>query len=168
MKNEAPISDHDGMGQQHPGGQGILSSRRDSPPELETEQQQGEPGVPFRRRNSSPEPTNKISLAFSNYAHVEIFRTGIGKNRNYEFEYWGTNYIWLRRRGDSQSGTAASDSLCKSCSRDITLAHIKVQESDEHDIRAGHSAGGWIPRALMRITDEEVINPKTGTNDLPE
>jgi len=86
MKTEVPILDHDGTGQQHHGGQGIPSSRRDSPPELVAEQQQGELGVPFRRRNSSPEPTTKISLAFSNYAHVEISRTGIGKNRNYEFE----------------------------------------------------------------------------------
>lgn len=81
--------DHDGMGQQHHGGQGMPSSRRDSSPELVMEQQQGKSGVSSRRRNSSPEPTNKISLAFSNYALVEISRTGIGKNRKYEFEYWG-------------------------------------------------------------------------------
>lgn len=232
MKNEGPILDHDGLGQQHHEKQGILSSRRDPSPELKPEQQQGkpgvpskrrdpstelkteqqqgepdvpssrrdpspelkteqqqeepgvpssrrdsspelkteqrEPGVPSRRRNSSPEPTNKISLAFSNYAHVEMSRTGIGRNRRYEFEYWGTNYIWVRKRGDSQSGTAPSYSLCKSYSRDIILAHIKVQETDEYDIRAGHSAGGWIPRALMRITDDEIISPRTGTNDLPE
>jgi hypothetical protein len=93
MKFEVPILDHDGMGQQHHGGLGTPSNRRDSSPELVTEQQQGELGVPSRRRNTSPEPTNKVSLAFSNYAHVEISRTGIGKNRNYEFEYWGTNYI---------------------------------------------------------------------------
>jgi len=142
MRTEVPILDHDGMGQQHHGGQGISSSRRDSPPELVTEQQQGELGVPFRRRNSSPEPTNRISLAFSNYAHVEISRVGIGKNRNYEFEYWGTKYIWSRRQGNSQSETAVSYSLCKASSRDLILAHIKVQETDEHDIRAGHSAGG--------------------------
>lgn len=76
--------------------------------------------------------------------------------------------MWIKKRVDSQSGTAASYSLCKSSSKDPILAYIKVQQTDEYEIRAGHSAGRWIPRTLMRITDKEVINPKTGTNDLPE
>lgn len=131
MNTEAPTLDHDGLGQQHHREQGLSSSRRDSSPKLVTGHQQGNPGGRSRRRNSSPEPTNKISLAFSDYALVEISRTGIGKNRNYGIEHLGTHYIWFRKRGDPQSGTAASYSLCRSSSRDIIHAHIRVQETDE-------------------------------------
>ena len=124
--------------------------------------------VPSERRESSPESTNKISMAFSTCAMVDIYRTGFGKNKRYEFEYWGTSYIWSRRSGDPQSNTATSYSLYKSSSKNITLAHIRVQQSDELEIRAGHPAGGWIPRALMRITDEQVISPENKGKDLPE
>ena len=162
MNREAPSTDQHNCEEQDTASDHGYSSAKSG-----IKQQHREQSVSSSSRNYSPEPTNTISMVFSNYALVEISRTGYGKNRNYEFEYWGTNYVWARKRGVVHSGIA-SYSLCKSSSRDKILAHIKVQEFDEFEIRAGHSAGGWIPRALMRITDEEIINLQSSRNDLPE
>ena len=160
------IIHRDGIVQQLHVGHDLYSSRTNPLPDSATKKQQ-EQSVPSKQRYSSPEPTKKISMEFSDYAVAEIYRTGFGVNRRYEFEYWGTKYIWSRRGGNSQIETAASYSLSRWSSRDIVIAHIRVQQTDEFEIRAGHSAGGWIPRALMRLTDEQVISGENKMGDLP-
>ena len=109
-----------------------------------------------RRTSSSPEPTNHIAIDFSDHTHVELSRTGIGRVRNYDFEYWGSKYRWRRTRRKRESlGTELRYSL-RSPPQEQVLAHISIEESLESQQVPNKAKRDWIPQARMRITDKEI------------
>lgn len=99
--------------------------------------------------------TAPIKLEFSNYAQVDVKRAGTRARARYEFDYWGTHYVWRRvTRKDTPSPTFH---LTRAGGGDEVVAYIVpaslsgAQEAEER------RRGGWVPPCSMWIADEKIV-----------
>ncbi|KAG8531552.1 uncharacterized protein KY384_003182 [Bacidia gigantensis] len=86
-------------------------------------------------------PSNTIKIEFSNYAHLEVRRTGAKSNKRYEFEYWGTKYAWRRaamRRGNFSGISYHLDDV----NRSKSIAHIVPVPLSTSEARDEAAKGG--------------------------
>ena len=108
--------------------------------------------------------TDVTRLEFSNYAQVDIKRTGVKNGKRYEFEYWGIRYAWRRTLWGDTQPKKVSYHLTKT-GHDGTLAHIVALTLTDAQMEEERSKGGWIPPCSMWIDDESVVK---GPKDLAE
>ena len=64
-----------------------------------------------------------LSLDFSNYAHVDVTRSGLKSSKRYDFYYWGNHYVWRRTIKSCGTTKEASYHLIDMKS-DAAIAHI--------------------------------------------
>ncbi|KAI9370634.1 hypothetical protein BJX61DRAFT_81496 [Aspergillus egyptiacus] len=96
--------------------------------------------------------TDNIMLEFSNYAHVELRRRGVGMTKRYEYEYWGTKYQWRcesHTEGDLREVSYHLINMCAS----KKIAHIVPEILTPLEAIEEESKGGWIPPSSMWISD---------------
>jgi len=105
-------------------------------------------------------PTNTTKLEFSNYAQVDVKRRGTKNHKRYEFEYWGSNYVWKRSYTKGSAGKSISFHLIKDDSGP-PIAHIVPELRSPSQISAEEEAGGWVPPCSMWISDEKVLSALT-------
>ena len=137
-------------------------------------------GVPLKRHDSgyhSIEETRKdalpslseqtswtTSLEFSNYAHLEIRKRGLGRLKHYDFEFWGGKYSWKPRKTRSARGPKVSLHLYRSSSSrpvaHITSDILTLRETYEEKLK-----GGWVPPCSMWISDRSLLD---GLTDIAE
>jgi len=110
-------------------------------------------------------PTNSIQLEFSNYAHVDVKRRGVKASKQYEFEFWGTNYQWKREIQREGKHTETSYYLVNATTS-RPVAYIRPQHLSQADIREEEALGGWIPPCLMWISDSSVLGGLTDVADV--
>lgn len=107
---------------------------------------------------------NSIKLEFSNYAQVEVRRTGVKSSKRYEFEYWGSSYSWRRMVRKHGHATSVSYKLTKSgCDR--ALAHIVSSTLTPMQAEEERQAGRWISPCSMWLADDDVTQ---GQKDVAE
>ncbi|PIA93097.1 hypothetical protein CB0940_04191 [Cercospora beticola] len=109
--------------------------------------------------------TNSIKLEFSNYAQVEIRRTGVKGSKRYEFEYWGVSYAWRRATRRDMEGSPTSYTLTKAGS-ERSLAHIITAALTPAQIEEERRQGGWIPPCGMRLEDESLVRGQKDVADV--
>lgn len=103
------------------------------------------------------QPTSKIALEFSNYAHVDVKRRGTKASKRYDFDYWGTNYFWrrmIKKDGESREVSYHLVNGNTTC----TIAHIVPEPMTPRQAEEEAAKGGWIPSCSMWISDHEVLN----------
>jgi hypothetical protein len=105
----------------------------------------------YQRLTSTTAP---VKLEFSNYAQVEVKRSGSLKHRRCEFDYWGARYSW--RRVTRRDGPSPSFHLLRSGSEHavayiVPCALTKAQEMHEQ------SRGNWVPPCTMWIADDTIV-----------
>jgi len=105
-------------------------------------------------------PTNTTKLEFSNYAQVDVKRCGTKNHKRYEFEYWGSNYVWKRSYTKGSAGKSISFHLIKDDSGP-PIAHIVPELRSPSQISAEEEAGGWVPPCSMWISYEKVLSALT-------
>ncbi|KAL8932626.1 MAG: hypothetical protein Q9216_006752 [Gyalolechia sp. 2 TL-2023] len=110
-------------------------------------------------------PTNTTQLEFSNYAHLDVKRRGAKTSKRYEFEYWGTRYLWKRvavRMGHfKEVSYHLVDTDTTATVAHIVPATMTTSESQEEEAR-----GGWIPPCMMWISDAKILNGLTDVADV--
>lgn len=109
-------------------------------------------------------PTNTTKLEFSNYAQVEVKRRGSKSTKRWEFEYWGSNYVWNRVIKKDGTGKEISFQLCRGDSQPI--ARIVPDLRDKKQIREEVRNGGWGPPCSMWIHDQSVVEALTDVADV--
>lgn len=112
----------------------------------------------------TPIPTNTTKLEFSNYAQLEVKRRGTKSGKRYEFEHWGSNYVWRRIVKTDGEGKEISYHLYHD-GNDRSLAHIRPEIMDAEHEREERSKGGWVPPCYMRITDETLLRSNTDISE---
>ena len=110
-------------------------------------------------------PTNNIKLEFSNYAQVNIKRTGVAGNKRYEFEYWGVDYAWKRVSHKDRGSKGTSYHLTRTGS-DQVLAYIKPVPLTHRQVEEERNKGGWIPPCSMWIADERICRSQKDVADV--
>jgi hypothetical protein len=111
------------------------------------------------------QPTSKITLEFSNYAHVDVKRRGAKASKRYDFDYWGTNYFWRRVIKKDGETREVSYHLVNGNTTQ-TVAHIVPEPMTPGQIEEEAAKGGWIPPCSMWISDDEILNG--GLTDVAE
>ena len=106
-----------------------------------------------------------VKLEFSNYAQVDVKRTGVKGSKRYDFEYWGVPYSWRR--------IVRKDAGCKGISYHLTRAGIEnvlayiapspMTNSRHHD---EEKKGGWVPPCTMWLADEKVVQGQKDAVDV--
>jgi len=114
----------------------------------------------YQRITSTTAP---VKLEFSNYAQVEVKRSGSLKHRRCEFDYWGARYSW--RRVTRSDGASPSFHLLRSGSEHavayiVPCALTKMQEMQER------SRGNWVPPCTMWIADDTIIAAQKDISDV--
>lgn len=104
-------------------------------------------------------PTKTTRLEFSNYAQVDVKRQGAKGNKRYEFEYWGTKYVWKRLVYQTSSSEAVSYHLRRAGDERI-LAHIEPSPMSGCEIHQERLKGGWIPPCEMWINDKHILSDR--------
>ncbi|KAL6244252.1 hypothetical protein RBB50_008494 [Rhinocladiella similis] len=100
-------------------------------------------------------PTDTIRIEFSNYAQVELNRSGRGDGKLYDFEYWGEQYTW--RQNVYQDGTESVFSFeMVNLNTGACIAHITPDRLSSKQARKEAAQGGWVPPCSMRILEKEV------------
>ena len=110
-------------------------------------------------------PTNTIKLEFSNYAQVDVKRTGVKGSKRHEFEYWGVNYAWKRVSRKDRGFKETSYHLTKAGS-DRVLAYIMPARLTSQQADEERNKGGWIPPCSMQIADEQIIRSQKDVSDV--
>ena len=140
-------------------GYGSLTSRKS----VEAEKDSTLPTLPSGR-SSSPIPTNTIKLEFSNYSQVEVRRRGTKGSKRYEFEYWGTAYVWRRIIERSPSSVRVLYHLYRGKETRI-LARIEPRSLSIFQVREEHKKGGWVPPCDMSIDDDQILRDQNETSE---
>lgn len=107
--------------------------------------------------------TNTTLLEFSNYAHLEIRRQGAKASERYEFEYWGTKYVWKRIAVASGNFKEISYHLCNT-KTSASLAHIVPVPQSSSELQEEVAKGGWVPPCALML-EESVMGD---SSDLAE
>jgi hypothetical protein len=101
-------------------------------------------------------PTNTIRLEFSNYALVEIHATGTKSSKQYDFEYWGSQYYWKRQVRRDGHFKAISYHLINATSNEA-MAHITPEPLTQLQAIEEEYKGGWVPPCSLFITDQKAF-----------
>jgi hypothetical protein len=102
-------------------------------------------------------PTNTIRLEFSNYALVEVHATGTKSSKEYEFEYWGTQYYWKRQVRRDGHFKSTSYHLINTTSNE-PIAHITPEPLTRQQAMEEEYKGGWVPPCSLFITDPNAFS----------
>jgi hypothetical protein len=103
------------------------------------------------------QPNSKITLEFSNYAHVDVKRRGTKASKRYDFGYWGTTYFWRRViKKDGESREVSYHLVNGNTTH--TVAHIVPEPMTPGQAEEEAAKGGWIPPCSMWISDDEILN----------
>ncbi|KAK5127826.1 hypothetical protein LTR85_004942 [Meristemomyces frigidus] len=97
-----------------------------------------------------------IKLEFSNYAQVDVKRTGVKGSKRYEFEYWGKTYCWRRIVRKDRTVKEIAYHLTKAGS-DQVLAYIEPVSLTPAQVQEEQNKGGWIPPCSMWLADESLV-----------
>jgi hypothetical protein len=109
-------------------------------------------------RNSRPTvPTNTIRLEFSNYALVKIHASGTKSAKQYDFEYWGSQYYWKRQVRRDGHMKATSYHLINAISNEA-IAHITPEPLTRRQAMEEEYRGGWVPPCSLFITDQKAFS----------
>jgi hypothetical protein len=109
-------------------------------------------------QNSRPTvPTNTIRLEFSNYALVEIHPSGTKSSKQYDFEYWGSQYYWKRQVRRDGHFKAISYYLLNAISGE-PIAHITPEPLTRRQTMEEEYKGGWVPPCSLFITDQRAFS----------
>ncbi|KAL8957336.1 MAG: hypothetical protein Q9193_005364 [Seirophora villosa] len=114
---------------------------------------------------SIPLPTNTTQLEFSNYAHLDVKRRGTKTSKRYEFEYWGTKYVWKRVAVRMGLFKEVSFHLVNTDSA-ATVAHIVPATMTTAETQEEEAKGGWVPPCLMWISDAKILNGLSDVADV--
>ncbi|KAL8951357.1 MAG: hypothetical protein Q9222_002658 [Ikaeria aurantiellina] len=117
------------------------------------------------KARSIPLPTNTTQLEFSNYAHLDVKRRGTKTSKRYEFDYWGTNYIWKRVAVRIGHFKEVSYHLVNSDTA-ATVAHIVPTAMTTTESQEEEAKGGWIPPCMMWISDRKILSGLTDVADV--
>ena len=109
-------------------------------------------------------PTNTTKLEFSNYAHINVKRRGAKSSKRYEFEYWGTAYVWRRVARKDGSSKEISYHLVNT-ETSAHVAHIVPTPMTPAESQEENAKGGWIPPCSMWISDQRILS---GLTDVAE
>ncbi|EMC93457.1 hypothetical protein BAUCODRAFT_76366 [Baudoinia panamericana UAMH 10762] len=112
-----------------------------------------------------PPSDDTIRLEFSNYAHVDVKRTGLKGSKRYEFEYWGVPYAWRRIVEKDSSSKKSSYHLTRHGSEQILAYIVPVPLSSTKNDEE-RSKGGWVPPSKMWLADESLIHGLTDAVDV--
>lgn len=116
--------------------------------------------------NATEQATNHtVKLEFSNYAQVEIKRTGTKANKRYDFEYWGVDYSWKHVARKDNHTKQVSFALFGSGSEQplAFIVPVPLSRSQAHNER---KKGGWIPPCTMWISDSKIVNSQKDVSDV--
>jgi hypothetical protein len=105
----------------------------------------------------STTPTNTIRLEFSNYALVEIHATGTKSSKQYDFDYWGSQYYWKRQVLRDGHLKAISYHLINATSNEA-IAHITPEPLTRLQAIEEEYKGGWVPPCSLFITDQKAFS----------
>ncbi|KXT07829.1 hypothetical protein AC579_9690 [Pseudocercospora musae] len=108
---------------------------------------------------------NTMHLEFSNYAHVDIKRTGGKSSKRYDFEYWASQYSWRRTVRKAGDARAVSYQLMKA-GQDRPVAHIIPAPLTPAQVEEEHRLGGWVPPCSMWIADEGIARGQKDIADV--
>ncbi|KAK0858176.1 hypothetical protein LTS02_009892 [Friedmanniomyces endolithicus] len=106
-----------------------------------------------------------VKLEFSNYAHVDVKRSGGKGHRRYDFEYWGTSYAWRRIVRKQRGRKQVSFRLVKA-GNDHVLAYIIPLDRSTTRGEEESSKGGWVPPCTMWLADDNVIRGEKDATDV--
>ncbi|KAI7090659.1 hypothetical protein KC356_g1279 [Hortaea werneckii] len=114
-----------------------------------------------RPRSSGPGAQQQFSndtvkLEFSNYAQVDVKRTGVKGSKRYDFEYWGVPYSWRRIVRKDSSSKEVSYHLTKAGSEQV-LSYIEPMGLSNTQLRDEQNKGGWVPPCSMWLADEKLV-----------
>ncbi len=112
-------------------------------------------GNPFSEEPDKPKvtlPTNTIRLEFSNYAQVEVHPSGSKSSKQYDFEYWGTQYHWKREIRQDRDFRSISYHLVNTASNQ-PIAHITPEPLTRRQAMDEEYKGGWVPPCSLFISD---------------
>lgn len=115
--------------------------------------------------NATEQATNHtVKLEFSNYAQVEIKRTGTKANKRYDFEYWGVDYSWKHVARKDNHTKQVSFALFRSGSEQplAFIVPVPLSRSQAHNER---KKGGWIPPCTMWISDSKIVNSQKDVSE---
>jgi len=113
----------------------------------------------------APQASSKVTLEFSNYAHVDVKRRGAKASKRYDFNYWGTNYFWKRMVKKGGESREVSYHLVNESTTNI-VAHIVPEPMTPAQAEEERAKGGWVPPCSLWISDEKILN--AGTTDVAE
>lgn len=102
-------------------------------------------------------PTNTVRLEFSNYALVEIHATGTKSSKQYDFDYWGSQYYWKRQVRRDGHFKAISYHLINATSNEV-IAHITPEPLTRLQAIEEEYKGGWVPPCSLFITDQKAFS----------
>ena len=114
--------------------------------------------------NNLPIPTNPTLLEFSNYAHIDLKRRGAKSSKRYEFEYWGTSYVWRRIVKKNGISREISYHLYDAESA-LPIAHIVPNPMTPSEAAEEEAKGGWVPPSSMWISEPRIFS---GITDVAE
>lgn len=106
-----------------------------------------------------------MKLEFSNYAQVDIKRTGTKGNKRYDFEYWGTHYAWRKVVRKEHQATEISYHLVKA-GHERAVAYIIPSPLTATQADEEQSKGGWVAPCSMWIADGRIV--ERGQKDVAE
>ncbi|TKA81788.1 hypothetical protein B0A55_02153 [Friedmanniomyces simplex] len=109
--------------------------------------------------------TDVVKLEFSNYAHVDVKRSGSKGNKRYEFEYWGTSYAWKRMVRKHGGRKQVSYHLTRG-GNDHVLAYIIPLDPATSRGEEEWSKGGWVPPCSMWLADDNIIRGQKDAIDV--
>jgi hypothetical protein len=102
--------------------------------------------------NNSETLSSTMLLEFSNYARVELSRTGVSPLKRYEFEYWRTRYQWRRESRREGAFKEISYYLVNLDTAKV-VAHIVPEVLTPTEMIEEESKGGWVPPCSLWISD---------------
>ncbi|KAH0545357.1 hypothetical protein GP486_008448 [Trichoglossum hirsutum] len=115
---------------------------------------------------AAPQTTSsKVTLEFSNYAHVDVKRRGAKASKRYVFNYWGKEYYWKRMiRKDGESREVSYHLVDENTMQ--TVAHIVPAPMTPTQAEEEAAKGGWVPPCSLWISDDKILN--SGLTDVAE
>ncbi|KAH0544312.1 hypothetical protein FGG08_001575 [Glutinoglossum americanum] len=124
-----------------------------------------EDDVDATNQRPTPQTNSKVTLEFSNYAHVDVKRRGAKASKRYDFDFWGTNYFWKRMIKKGGESREISYHLVNRSTMSV-VAHIVPEPMTPAQAEEETAKGGWVPPCSLWISDETVLN--AGLTDVAE
>ncbi|KAK4499115.1 hypothetical protein PRZ48_009627 [Zasmidium cellare] len=112
-----------------------------------------------------PIDPNSVKLEFSNYAQVDLKRTGNKGSKRYDFEYWGAHYSWKRVVRKESQTKDVSYHLVKT-GHEKVLAYVMPSPLTPSQAEEEQNKGGWVPPCSMWIADESIVRGQKDVADV--